>query len=276
MTAFTFDARTVAPDEGRVGAIPAGWYPVMGDQAELKPTSNGDGAYINFRCAVQDGPYKGTFVYHRFNTKNASDKAVEIGYKQLSALCHAIGVLTIENLAQLLNRPFFVKLKHVAADGQYDAKNEITAFRPVSDAAAQAGFKESLKGGGAVGGGAVSAPKASPVAPPPVAPASAGWGNAPAAQPAATAMAPATSTAIPNSAPAAAPAQAAPAQPWAQPAAQAPAQAPAAEQPQWAAAPQTQVQAAPSQTAPAQEAPPVAAQAQTGETLPPWMQGGQA
>lgn len=286
MANFSFDARSVAPDEGRVGAVPAGWYPVSVDQTEMKPTADTLGTYLNARFKVLDGPHKGVSVYHRFNTKNNSEKAVEIGYKQLSALMHAIKVLTIDTTERLHNIPLFVKLKLVPAEGQYEAKNEITAFREITDAAARAGFAAQTGAPGAAAPAKITPPPVAGQAAPAAAPAAqaGGWqppanqqpwggtqapagaastGNGQFVQPAPTATAPATSTANPTSAPAAAPA-ATPAPAWQQPAQnttpvqQAPVQqAPVQEQ-------------APVQQAPAQQAP--AAQPQAGEILPPWMQ----
>jgi hypothetical protein len=278
-SSFSFDATKVTPDAGRIGAVPEGWYPVIGEKAELEPTSSGTGLRVAFQAGIADGPHKGAKVFHNFNTKNDSAKAVEIGHAQLSALMHAVGVLVVNDpsqLALLTQKPFFVKLKVVPAvmepDGvtvKYQAKNEITAFRSITDEAAKAGFKGSL---------GVAAPKT--VAPPPVtapaaaaAPAAGGWQQPAAAQPwnATPAAAPNVN---PN--PAAAPAAATSVAP------AAPAQtAPVADpnvgqdvvQPSWAAAtPTAQGTAAPAQattTVPPQES--TAAPATAEGELPPWM-----
>lgn len=237
--------------------MPAGWYPVAVDETEMKPTANGDGAYLNARLTVLDGPHKGSKVWHRFNIKNASEKAVEIGYKQLSALMHAVGVIKMEATEQLHNKPLFVKLKFVPAEGQYDSKNEITAFRKSNDEAAIAGYKAMAAGAGALVTKAITPPPAqAPAAAP------GGWtppaaqqpwngaGNSGGPAPAATATAPATST--PGQASATPASAAAPS--WNQ---QAPAtSAPAAQAP--ALAPSQEQTAAPA----------------TGETMPPWMTSG--
>lgn len=294
MANFSFNARTVEPDQGRVGAMPAGWYPVIVDESEIKPTGNGDGSYLNFRFSVLDGAHKNSKCWHRFNTVNQSAKAVEIAYKQLSALMHAVNVLDMTATEQLHNRPLFVKLKLVQAelDAQgnvkYEAKNEITAFRDINDQAAKAGFQSTLAGVSA-------APKV--VAPPPVQTAPAA-----AAQPGSWQQ-PATQ------------------QPWQQQAAQQPVQQPVQQQVQQAAQPPAQApawnpngqpaqnagtvatadgsiqnqtsapasvaqvqqpwnQSAAQTAAPVQQTTIAPAQASTaaqpsGEILPPWMQGGQ-
>lgn len=177
MTAFTFNARSVEPDQGRVGAVPKGWYPSMVKSTEIKLTNGGDGAYILVSAQILAGPHKDAMWFVQFNIKNASEKALEIAQKQLSALCHAVNVLDMTDTDQLKNIPFFVRLKFVDAeknpDGtvKYDEKNEPTAFRNQSDQAAIEAFKAQ--------GAAASGPKAS-VAPPAPAPAAApSWGQQP-------------------------------------------------------------------------------------------------
>jgi hypothetical protein len=281
MASFQFNAANVEPDAGRVGAIPAGWYPVSIDDTEIKPTSGGSGLYLNTRYTVLDGPYKGCKIWHKFNTKNDSDKAVEIGYKQLSALMHAVNVLKIDVTEQLHNIPLFVKVKFVPPEGQYDSKNEITAFRSINDEAAKAGFKASLTGGAAA--------PAAKIVPPPVsvAPAAAaGWNN----QATAAAPAPVQSAPVQTQAPAW---NSAPTQPWntapngqtpsadtatvaggstvTQTSVAAPAPEVAQQQANWAnAAPVQAVQVQQTTTAQSQES--TAAVGTTDSDLPPWMQ----
>jgi hypothetical protein len=282
MGQFNFDARSVEPDQGRVGALPAAWYPVMADETEIKPTSGGDGAFLNVRYTVLDGPYKGSKCWHKFNTKNNSEKAVEIGFKQLSAFMHAINVLQIQATEQLQNIPLFVKLKLVPAeleaDGvtiKYEAKNEITAFRSVNDSAAQAAYKAQ--------GAVVAAPakvNLPPVQTAPAAMQAATWQQPEAQQPwqqPAQAPVQAPQQQVQQFAPAST--QAPQQQQQAQPQQQAQWQQPAADpnaQPSWMNQAPVQTAAAPGTTSSS----PNGAQSQAdhpapnvGETLPPWMQG---
>lgn len=288
MANLSFDARSVEPDQGRIGAIPAGWYPVLIDETEVKPTSQGDGAYLNVRFSVLDGAYKNSKLWHRFNTKNQSEKAVEIAYKQLSALMHAVKVLAMQQTEQLHNIPLFVKIKVepavLEADGvtvKYEAKNEIQAFREVTDPAARAAF--ALQSG---------APAAAPKAPPPpaqatpAAPAGGGWTAPAAAQPwgnaQAAAPAPNAVQAVATQAAPVAQVQAAPVQQTAvtatdpvtstQSQTSAPASAVAQQAaPSWANAPAAQT-AAPAQTTTAAPAQASTVAQPSGEVLPPWMQ----
>lgn len=141
MTAFNFDATKVEPDQGRVGAMPKGWYKTMVESTELKPTSNGNGQFVSVMFGVVEGPHKGSKFFNNFNVVNESEKAVEIGHKQFSALLHAVGVLVMTNTDQIKNIPFFTRLKFVAAEMdpqeptkiKYEEKNEPTAYRNIND-----------------------------------------------------------------------------------------------------------------------------------------------
>lgn len=195
--------------------------------------------------------FQGKKIYTRLNLRNANATAQEIGYKQLSAICHAVGVLQVADSAQLHNIPFKVKVKLRPAEGQYEASNEVTAYKNINEqvgAPAVAGF-----------------PAATAPMPPSFA--------APAA-PMPPAAAPAPAPAAPQWQQPQAP------QPWQQPQAPAPA-APQmlAQQPAPAQAPAWNQQAPMQQPmqpqAPVQQAPnPAVAQAQGA--VPPWMQGAPA
>jgi hypothetical protein len=282
MTAFVFDATQVEPDNGRVGAIPKGWYPAMVEKTEIKPTTGGTGAYIAVQFGVVDGAYKGSKIFTNFNIQNDNEKAVEIGRKQLSSLCHAVNVLQMTDTDQLKNKPFFIRVKHVPAEMdpqdptkvKYEEKNEPTAYRSANDQAALAEYQKQ----GVAPAPAARPPVAAPVTPP----AAAAW--APPAQPGPT-TSPATAW-QPPATPAAAPV--APVQqPWGQPPAQtpaapvaAPAAAPVAGAPAWANAPVQPWQGDPNAGtggSPAAPAAPVmtpeqqAAHAAAAAAPPPWM-----
>ena len=236
MAQLNFDATQVAPDTGAGDPVPAGWYNVMIDESEMKPTKAEGGLRLSLRFTILDGQYANRKIFTGLNLKNANPVAQEIAYKQLSAICHAVGVMQVQDSQQLHGRPLKVKVKVRAASGDYEASNEITSFKNINEQV-----------GGAAPGGAPWAQQ------PAAAPQAAPW--APQAAPAP--VAPAQQFAPPAAAPApAAPAWQPPAaqQPWAQqPAQPAPVQQPVAQ-------PAPQPQAAP-QAAP-----------QPAGAVPPWMQ----
>lgn len=133
MAQLNFDASQVVPDFGGSEPVPAGWYHVMIDESEMKPTRAGDGARLSLRFTILDGQYSGRKVFTGLNLKNPNPVAQEIAYKQLSALCHAVGVIQVQDSQQLHGRPLKIKVKVKAAQGDYEASNDITAFKNVNE-----------------------------------------------------------------------------------------------------------------------------------------------
>lgn len=208
---LNFDATTVQPSDV-FDPIPAGWYNAVIDQSEMKPARTEGNFYLELRFNVIDGQYVGRKLFTRLNLRNANPTAQEIAYRDLSAICHATGVVRVSNSGELHNKPMKVRVKIRAAQGEYEASNEIGGYKNISDASA----------GGAPAANVApwagqSASQAAPVQTTAPAP-------APAAPAAAAAAWQAPATAQPWEAPAQAPAQAATAAP-----------APAQAAPPWAA-----------------------------------------
>lgn len=253
---LNFNAASVPPAEA-LEAIPAGWYTVQMTGSEMKPTSQNDGSYLQCEFTVlAPAEYAGRKLFDRINLQNKNPTAVEIGYRTLSAICHSVGVIQVQDSQMLHGRPLQAKVSlrpaGPGANGQhYDASNEIRGYKAVD--------------GVAPGMGMPGAPAATP-----------DWAGQQQFQPQqAPQFAPP---------PAAAP-QFQPQQPQFQPPAAAPAPAPAA--PPWGAAPNAGTAGpgsmpgmnAPAQGhQPAQATPPwsnpaPAAPAPVAAPVPPWMQG---
>ena len=77
-----------------------------------------------------EGEYKGRKVWERLNIVNENVTAQDIAQRQLSAICHATGVLKLANSSQLHNIPMRVKIV-VKQDSGYDAKNEVKAYKAI-------------------------------------------------------------------------------------------------------------------------------------------------
>jgi len=254
MAQLNFDASQVAPSEA-LEAIPAGWYNAQMTASEMKPTSDGTGAYLQAEFTVLSGDYAGRKLFDRINLQNKNPVAVEIGYKTLSAICHAVGVIQVQDSQQLHGRPLQLKVSLRAAgpgaDGKhYEASNEVKGYKGMDGAG--------VPMAGAPAGGAPS------------------WAPQAPAQQAAPQYAPPPAAAPQQWAPPAQPAAAAPQQ-WQQPAPQAP-QAPAPQQwappaQQAAPAPQQAAPTPPWQGQPAAQAPAVGQPvAQSNAPVPPWAQ----
>jgi hypothetical protein len=170
MAQLGFDARGVDPNL-RPDPIPAGWYKAMMDESEMKPTKNGDGAYLACRFVILEGQYQGRKVFTNLNLRNANAQAQEIAFKQLSAIAHAVNILQVGDSSQLHNIPMQIKLKiRKDESGQYEDQNEIVNWKNVNEAV----------GAAPPAGGAGGAPKFGAPPPASVPPAGAGWSPPPA------------------------------------------------------------------------------------------------
>ena len=106
----------------------------MVDETEMKPTKDGSGAYLQVRFTVLDGQYVNRKVFTRMNLQNSNPTAQEIAYKQLSALCHAVNVLQLQDTVQLHGLPLKVKVKvRKDSTGQYEDQNEVTAYKNINE-----------------------------------------------------------------------------------------------------------------------------------------------
>lgn len=119
-------------------ALPSGWYPVQMVEGLETPSSTKPNTYYAAVFEVIDGPFKGRKLFANFNFNNTNAKAVEIAYDHLDQMMSATGVLKIQQMDQLFNKPMMAKVKLVPAvmedDGEsikYDPKNELKAYKPL-------------------------------------------------------------------------------------------------------------------------------------------------
>lgn len=126
MGAINFNAAEVEP-QTEYQPIPAGTYDAVAVSSEMKATQSG-GEMAVFRMQVIGGQYDGRTVFARFNVRNASPQAEQIGRSQLSAFCHAVGVLNLTDTDELLNKPVRIRLKVREAKNGYGPSNDVAGF----------------------------------------------------------------------------------------------------------------------------------------------------
>lgn len=128
-----FDASTVDTTDN-FAPIPAGDYPIVITESEMKPTKSGTGQYLQLVLEVIDGPMKGRKLWDRLNLVNSNTTAVEIAEKALSQICHAVGVLRPQDSVELHDKPLQVTVT-VKDDPQYGPRNECKGYKALGDAA---------------------------------------------------------------------------------------------------------------------------------------------
>lgn len=133
MAQLNFDANTVDPNV-TFDPLPAAWYKMAIESSEMKPTKDGMGSYLELKLKVLEGQYVNRTIFDRLNLRNANATAQEIAYKTLSAICHATGVIQLQDSQQLHGIPMNVKVAVRAATGDYEASNDVKGYKNANEA----------------------------------------------------------------------------------------------------------------------------------------------
>lgn len=163
MATLNFNAASVPPQDA-FDVLPAGWYNVRITGSEMKPTKDASGSYLSLTMTVIDGPATNRKIFDRLNLNNKNPKAVEIAYQTLSAICHAAGVIQLQDSTQLHGIPIQVKVKVRPAEGGYSESNETSGYKAIAGAGTPS-FVTSAAPQQAPAWAAPSLPPQQPVAP---------------------------------------------------------------------------------------------------------------
>lgn len=108
-------------------AIPAGKYVAVVTASEMKPTKNGNGAYLELTFQVIEGEYKNRLLWERLNLDNPNPLTVKIARSELSALCRAVGVMEPKDSCELHNLPLVLSVKQ-KTDADGEVRNEVKGY----------------------------------------------------------------------------------------------------------------------------------------------------
>ena len=104
MASLSFNANDIKPTAS-FDPIPAGKYLAAIVESTTKPTKNGAGEYLEIVLEVLEGPYKGRRLWERLTLKHPNDVVVRIASANLSAICHAVAVMTLRDSHELHDIP---------------------------------------------------------------------------------------------------------------------------------------------------------------------------
>jgi hypothetical protein len=123
---FSFNAEDVDPTQREYALLPEGVYRVEVEEADTVSTKAGDGLMLKLTYRVIEGDREGAKVWSNLNVQNKSAKAQEIGQRDYSALCRAIGVMAPQEHEELLYKPITVKVGIEPGKDGYKDRNKIT------------------------------------------------------------------------------------------------------------------------------------------------------
>lgn len=113
------------------GPLPAGDYPVVITESDVKATKAGTGQYIELVMQVTDGEYSGRRLWERLNVNNPNKTAEDIAKAALGQLLLAVDVVNMEDTRQLHDVPFVVG---VEIDRKEPERNKIVAYSRIISA----------------------------------------------------------------------------------------------------------------------------------------------
>jgi hypothetical protein len=143
MANLNFNANEVEP-AAPITALPPGRYPVAISKTEMKATKAGTGEYLQIELTVTSGTATNRKLWARLNLVNQNQQAVDIARRELSAICHAVGVLQVNDSDELLGREMMVDVA-IEKNGQTgEDTNKVKGYSALSAAPARPGLGQSL------------------------------------------------------------------------------------------------------------------------------------
>lgn len=148
MAKLNFDATAIDPATS-YDVIPKGEYLAAAVSSEMKATKMGTGQYLQLSFEILDGKFKGRRIFERLNIQNQNKDAEEIAQRTLSALCHALGILQVDESEQLHDIPVLITLGVEEGKGDYGPQNRIMGYAAATEKAPLAAVASAPKAAGA-------------------------------------------------------------------------------------------------------------------------------
>jgi hypothetical protein len=111
MAHINFDASAVAPTKTYDAVVP-GEYTAMITESEMRATSAGTGEYLALTFQIIGGDFDQRKLWVNLNLKNPSQQTVEFAQRDLSAICHATGVLHPQDTEELHDIPMSISVAY--------------------------------------------------------------------------------------------------------------------------------------------------------------------
>ncbi len=129
MANLNFNAHDVKPS-GSYDPLPAGKYLAAITGSQMKPTKDGAGSYLELEFTVLQGECRDRKVWDRLCLNHHNSQTVEIANSNLSAICHAVGVMQVRDTSELHNIPLLITVKLKKRQDTGDLANEVKGYAP--------------------------------------------------------------------------------------------------------------------------------------------------
>ena len=122
-----FDASAVEP-AAPFELLPPGRYSVQIVQSEMRATRAGNGQYLWLEMDVIEGPHQGRKIWDQLNLVNPNQQTVEIAQRTLSAICHAVAVMTLRDSHELHDIPMTITVALRKREDNGEMVNVVKGF----------------------------------------------------------------------------------------------------------------------------------------------------
>lgn len=137
MAFINFDSTNIAPDTARA-PIPAGTYLAHIVDSDLVASKTGNGQNLQLRFQVLDGQYKDSTVKENLCVQHTNQETQRIAQAKLSAICHATGLLRVQDSSELHYKPVKIVVTVQPPQNGFDAQNRIKGYEAANPAGAYA------------------------------------------------------------------------------------------------------------------------------------------
>ncbi len=156
---LNFDATKFNPEQG-MAKHPVGKFPAIVSDVSVEENKNKDGGYFSIMFATQSGAIRKNYNLWFANPSDGQKQAIDIANRQLSALCHAVGIFRLGDGRELLNARCQIEVTPQAKNDQYNEVSKVydANGNEPGKAPATAAQSQASQGGWAPNGGAPQAP----------------------------------------------------------------------------------------------------------------------
>lgn len=137
MAFLNFDSTNISPDTSRE-PIPAGNYLSHITESDLVAAKSGNGQNLKLTFEVLDGQFKGRKIFEKLCVQHTNTDTQRIAQAKLSAICHATGLLRVQDSSELHYKPVKIVVTVQPPANGYDAQNRIKGYEAANPAGAYA------------------------------------------------------------------------------------------------------------------------------------------
>jgi len=133
MAGLSFNASTVEAKMG-MDPVPQGTYRVAIVESEQREPE-GKAPYLLIQMQILEGEHKGRNLRTILNLAHEKESVRKMAASELSCICHAVGVLNVQDSVELHNIPMMVDVVVTPPKDGYDAGNRIKKYSSISTTA---------------------------------------------------------------------------------------------------------------------------------------------